>query len=683
MADDTVEDVSLDDESVDWAAFDDFDEGSADEFESDIHGLTASPVDETTAAAESVDVSNEHKKYNSVSEVLGQRVGVQVRTMGGPGTYSVASIRGADAPQVAIYLDGILLNSGGFSSVDLGDLSLDGLERIDVYRGTTPVSLGLGSIGGAISLQSRKAEGTSTELVAGAGSWGAKKATAFHRATHGKVNLLLILGVAGAKGDFEYLNTKGTWLTDDDDEVMRRENNDYVGVSALTKLSTKIGRSKVTFFNDLYVKDQGVASGETIPGATATLKSLRELAAIQGERFFNENHAFLWSLSYMFQQSVFYDPDSTLGVGHQNQRLRANTASGFGVWRYLGKKSIQFDVRLESKVGTFVAEDFLSSDGPQPGVRYQLGSGLEIRWSPVKGVHVVPSVRYLYEHTSSELPPAMGQRDSQSILRNDHYVLPSVGVRWQLSSRHTFLTNVGRYVRTPDLFEMFGDRGSTTGNSDLIAEKGFNADAGMKYDFERGTGFFKTARAYMGVFGSWSDDLIAYVHNSQDTVRAANISSARTLGLELSLNVSLWSWLMLEGNYTYMESINRSRRPEYWENRLPGRPAHEAYAKISLRHQLSQWKGSLWADGEIVGDNFTDEANLHHDVLGRALLGSGLQMEYLPARLTLTFEIKNLLNTIQVEDEDKDNGVRMRSLRDYSSFPLPGRTIFATLHWKV
>ncbi len=87
----------------------------------------------------------------TLGEILRESAGVQIRSLGSWGALTQASIRGSTPGQVQVFLDGILLNHGSMGGVDLGDLPLGGLERIEVYRGFVPASLG-GAMGGAIHL---------------------------------------------------------------------------------------------------------------------------------------------------------------------------------------------------------------------------------------------------------------------------------------------------------------------------------------------------------------------------------------------------------------------------------------------------------------------------------------------------------------------------------------------------
>jgi hypothetical protein len=88
-------------------------------YETEVKGYGIRPTDEGTGFAETIEVAEERKSMTDLSEVLSKSVGVQVRTMGGLGSYGAVSVRGSTPNQVPLFIDGVQLNIGGFSVVNL------------------------------------------------------------------------------------------------------------------------------------------------------------------------------------------------------------------------------------------------------------------------------------------------------------------------------------------------------------------------------------------------------------------------------------------------------------------------------------------------------------------------------------------------------------------------------------
>ena len=99
---------------------------------------------------------------------------------GGLGAFSTVSLRGAPPGQVAVYLDGAPLTSAAHGTVDVSDLPSGMVERIEVYRGMSPLGLGAATPGGAVNLVTSDAARVRTLRVAG-GSFGTSEVRDWHR----------------------------------------------------------------------------------------------------------------------------------------------------------------------------------------------------------------------------------------------------------------------------------------------------------------------------------------------------------------------------------------------------------------------------------------------------------------------------------------------------------------------
>ena len=105
-----------------------------------------------------------------ITRVLERVPGLTVTRNGGPGSFTGVRLRGSDAEQVLVLVDGVRLEdvsapSGGF---DFGTLTPGGVERIDVLRGSNSIVWGSAAIGGVIAVQSRDLNGIEASAELGA-----------------------------------------------------------------------------------------------------------------------------------------------------------------------------------------------------------------------------------------------------------------------------------------------------------------------------------------------------------------------------------------------------------------------------------------------------------------------------------------------------------------------------------
>jgi vitamin B12 transporter len=132
------------------------------------------PLEETAPAITVLTRQDlERRQVVVVSDALAQTPGVSVNRNGGQGSATSVRIRGAEADQTAVLIDGVKLNDpaapgGGF---DFGNLLTGDLERIEVLRGPQSVLWGSQAIGGVVNLlTARPGAGPSGRLAAEAGS---------------------------------------------------------------------------------------------------------------------------------------------------------------------------------------------------------------------------------------------------------------------------------------------------------------------------------------------------------------------------------------------------------------------------------------------------------------------------------------------------------------------------------
>ncbi len=129
------------------------------------------------------------------------------------------SVRGARREQVAVTLDGLVLNDPATGIADLGDLPLAAVAAATVLPGADPLGAGPGAGGGVVALQSA----TRREATVRAGAFGAREAQG---AWQGTVGDLVWRGGAAhwaGRNDFPFVNRAGATGADARE---RRVNND-------------------------------------------------------------------------------------------------------------------------------------------------------------------------------------------------------------------------------------------------------------------------------------------------------------------------------------------------------------------------------------------------------------------------------------------------------------------------
>ncbi len=626
-------------------------------------------VRETSTFATVIDTTEATSRVDSVADVLSQSVGVQVRRFGGLGAFSTVSIRGSTPSQVEVYLDNVRLNQANFGLVDLGNIPLDNVERIEVYRGFAPLHLGAGSIGGAMNLVTRQVAGeTINSVSASYGSFDTRKVTLYRSQGFDQLGYLVLFNYTESDGDFEFLDNNGTRFNRFDDEVTTRKNNDFRSFNVNAKGQATAQGWDITLLDDFFTKDQGVPGQSSNQSENARLDIWRNVVTLRLKRsgvpLPTMDVAF--QLAHTWQREDFKDPEGEIGIGVQDDE---NTSHAFSINGSLDLYVDQWNqivgLALEWRYETFRTVDNL----PELRGASAFEGPLQRRANLIVAIQdeillfderlaLRPLVRYQFVDSNFGTQPAFRSlpldtdRDAQ-----DHLFSPSLGVKFGLTSVLDLKGNIGRFECVPTFFELFGNRGTTLGNPDLESESSVNWDIGFVLQLPR-YGLLDRVYLEYAYFASHIDDLIVFVQTSQVTAEARNIGAAEIRGHEVSWSMTAWNHVRLYGNYTFQDAEDTSDTFSRG-NVLPGRSRHELHQAFELFTDL----GKIVYEFDYIEKNFLDRANAFV-VDNRALHNVRLSVFPFGKTLKFTFEAKNITDN-QVED--------------FRGFPLPGRSFFGTV----
>jgi iron complex outermembrane receptor protein len=289
-------------------------------------------------------------------------------------------------------------------------------------------------------------------------------------------------------------------------------------------------------------------------------------------------------------------------------------------------------------------------------------------------VSLVPSVRWeLFRDVFPADSRVKVPSEQVSGTRSQDFLTPRLGARVDVGWGTTLLGNVGRSARMPNLTELFGNSGIVAGNPDLRPETATSWDAGARLRSPWTNAVLSAATLEYAYFSSDIDDVIVLVPSSVSVFTPKNIGAATIRGHEIALRLGLQDRVLFTANYTHQDARDATDDPNYRGNRLPNRPADEAYARLELVWSPERplpfgarlWPGRVFYDVDLIADNFLNRANTEN-VGSRAYHGLGLDLTLPWAGLRVAAEVKNLTNDQTV---------------DALGFPLPGRSLFVTVSY--
>ncbi len=611
-----------------------------------------------TASVTEIEAGAAGRALETLAELLGEAAGVRVQQYGGLGAFSTVSLRGAPPGQVAIFLDGAPLSAAAHGVVSLGDLPATAIERIEVYRGSAPLGLGLAAPGGAINLVTV----ASPELRAGRvmrGAFGTWEARGSAGGRRGPLSGLFHAGHQRSRGDFRYPDDNGTPFNPDDDSLSTRVNNRFASTSLLGSAVWRAAPGwRLGARADLFHKAQGVPGLGAVPAWDTHLAFTRALGRLDASRAgAGAVPSVRLAAGLARERTRFRDPASELGLGRHDTDDR-NGGGDLALdldWRELPHG-------LALATGGAVRAEWSrpadAADGhpdPPPSRRLTAGGGANLQWRP-RGEALVFHLAARRDQLRDQIHwvEVGGLARSSEVRRT--LDAPQLGVRVTLPARLELRTNASSARRAPDFIELFGNQGSVLGNPALRPERVRNADLGLSWSGSPGRGLAVVLD--LAHFETRAEDLVVYIRHSQSSVRAENISRARIGGEELSMRLATPEGFALTAGLTRMSTRDEGPVPHWDGRRLPLRPALQGFARLDWR------RGGFRAVGDLhyIGADYLDRANLQR-VPDRLLAGASLSFGPEAGGLRFTVEGKNL-------GDDR--------VSDVGGFPLPGRAVFAS-----
>ena len=613
-----------------------------------------------TAFATELRADGSVRAYDSVAQLIEQAAGVHVVRTGGPGAFASLSLRGAPAGQVAVYVDGVPMQSAAQTVVNLAELPMSAVRSVEVYRGGAPLSLGPGRPGGAIHLTTALAAGASARVARGSfDTWDASGRVGLRR---GAFAARLHAGYLGSDGDYAYLNDNGTPLNPDDDIEAERRNNrfDMAHGGALLAWQPD-SRWRVQAAGNLQRQAQGFPGLGHVPAAHARSRLLRGGAQLSVARTLPGDGRLEASAHLIRDRRRFEDAEGRLGLGRHrtDDRFAAEQAAlRTTLPRALG---VQLEGGLALRLERATLTDALDGRADPPASARRVSSAeAGVRLEPFGGpLLLVAADRWDCVDDRLRAAGAIGSAPATDAVRETR--APQFGARLAAGFGVELRANWSSAERLPDFMEHFGDQGGVTGNPALRPERVESRDAGLAWSGRLpggARGSIEFAR-----FASSGEDFIVYVKQSQTAVKAQNISRAEIRGEELSLALALPYGFDASAALTWQSALDDGDVPFWRGRRIPHRPARESHARL-------EWRGrglETSLDVHHQSDSYRDRANQQR-VPGRTLVDAALAYTPFGGPLRLALEGRNLGD---------------RRVSDVTGYPLPGRSFVLSVDWRT
>ncbi|ATA85999.1 TonB-dependent receptor [Capnocytophaga gingivalis] len=171
-----------------------------------------------------IDLSNIRGTVSSVQDILIKTVGVTIRSSGGVGSSSRLSVRGLEGKRIGFFIDELPL-SEQTDYIDINDIPVDMIDRIEIYKGVVPARFGGSSLGGAVNIVIREYPEKYADLSYGLESFNTHKLQAVFKRNLKEKGLTFGVGGSYTTADnnytFESPYRKGLYITRNHDKYQK------------------------------------------------------------------------------------------------------------------------------------------------------------------------------------------------------------------------------------------------------------------------------------------------------------------------------------------------------------------------------------------------------------------------------------------------------------------------------
>ena len=575
----------------------------------------------------------------AVSDLLLRTPGVVLTRNGGYGTATSLRIRGAEADQTVVVIDGVKLNDpsstgGGFNFANLlvGDAS-----RIEVLRGPQSILWGSQAIGGVVNVVTPLPE---KEIEAGFDLEAGSRETVSARAAIGGRTGPLAWRIGG-----QHFTTGG--ISALSPAFGGQEADGYTN-------SNVSGRALLDVTQGVSVDLRGYwSSGRTeIDGFgvdSAEYSLTREFVGYAGLN--------VDLLDGRFRNRFGYGYTDTDRDNYNPTRARPQTFDAFGTnRRFEYQGSFALTEGWTVLAGAENERSRFSTVSPPASLATPVPA-------PTRGQSEITS---FYGQLSAE--PVAGLTLTAGLRHDDHDRFGektqfAAGGVWRLPFGTVLRASYGEGFKAPTLYQLF----SEFGNPALGAEDATGWEAGVEQrllggKLAIGATYFERTTTDQIIFNSCSStsaDPLCFVPGSTTDRRFGyylNVARAEAHGIEAQAVVTIGA-LKLDGNYTWTAADDRSAGTANFGKWLPRRPRHTANASISYDWDFGLTTGAAlrWS-----GHSFDNASN--------ATRLDGYTLVDLRAEFALSPEVRLFGRVENLFDEDYMTAFRFNSL---------GRSIYA------
>jgi len=480
-------------------------------------------------------------KYVDLSDFINNVNGLQVLQSGGKGNPALVSIQGASSQQTTLLLNGSQVNSSQSGSYNLNIVPISQIERIEISTSGQANST-TNAIGGTINIITKTKIGSEVQTnISSFGGYSLGYNSSFSKNSHILVNHEV------SKNDYSFL--VGSPIGDSQNPKTQNLNNAKYSRQHIQLSNHNIYLNSIIQLHNQ--KKEIPQYSRNNPENNAFLKDKGISIDFQGSIPNQSSWGHYWKTFYRYQDEHFQDSEGVIGLGENNNHYYSSRSEA--LWRTT-YNNLEWQPYFETIIfeETYLSNYLDDNDsrtcstlqGNCDQVAFQVGMQNNLSITKQNRTQDKQLILQLTNH----------QTDNSNRTRNNQVKtdksLNSLGHLVKYSHYYDsidfHLSHKGA-VRNPTLFELFGDRGLSLSNEDLLQEESQTFALDILWT---GTGSYS---ATVNFFNRDLKNAITPVYDSRGVGRYENTNKALMSGLE-------WEWRAVkpENSYTLLTNVNGS-----------------------------------------------------------------------------------------------------------------------------
>lgn len=621
--------------------------------------------DSASAPATAVTVLEKHqlsRAGDTAADVLRHVPGVQVTRSGGTTDPATASIRGADAKQVPIYLAGVRLNDEVNGAADLSTIPLWMMRRVEIFRGNAPAYQTELGLGGAIYFDPVLPRETRLGVEAHVGSFGRRGGSLNAQVGSRHSSASISLRSSSIDNDYFFTNDHGLRYTDSATEE-RRVNADAHDVEGWAIGSHTLGRVRLSTLVHVFDREQGTSGIAATPAHSARSRNRRLMGAVSGTYSCPTSWSCLivGQASWLAGYETIRDPDRELRTVRADWLHTRGTRTTASMRAELGVTS---SVKL-TPLATLTYDGLqvdTSTDSPREATRTTSTFGVEASARLTQRLSAFGMARGACYESQAEYV-RLARRREDEMTRCPAAPDARIGVEYHVAEALRLLANIGHIWREPTLGERYGASAALQGNDQLDPERTYSIDVGAR-GAHRGT---ETRLEWdVSVFRRFSNDLIRYRQTSLYAFSPFNVGATMVSGAELSISSRLPWGFSTQSTLTLTDPRDVTPERRTTNDVLPMTSRLTTYHELNWAYAVSD---SILRETSLGGRYFFRSSRFA-DPGGLVVLPA---VQSVDLHATATFVNPNFELSVAL------NNLIDQRMVDYLGLPVPGRSFHLSL----